>query len=60
MDNLTEDVNYLIIGNLENLEKATGYKESNKIKKAKANAKNGLPIQILSELEFYKEMESGE
>ncbi len=60
VDNLTEDVNYLIIGNLENLEKATGYKESNKIKKAKANAKNGLPIQILSELEFYKEMESGE
>ncbi|SUM78682.1 DNA polymerase III, alpha chain PolC-type [Staphylococcus saprophyticus] len=60
VDRVTKDVNYLVIGNLENLEKATGYKESSKIKKAKANAKKRLPIQILSELEFYQEMESGE
>jgi DNA polymerase-3 subunit epsilon len=60
VDRVTRDVNYLVIGNLENLEKATGYKESDKIKKAKANAKKGLPIQILSEIEFYQEMESGE
>lgn len=57
---VTENVDYLVIGNLENLEKATGYKESGKIKKAKINADKGLPIQILSELEFYQEMESGE
>ncbi|WP_435373772.1 exonuclease domain-containing protein [Staphylococcus nepalensis] len=60
VDRVTENVDYLVIGNLENLEKATGYKESSKIKKAKVNADKGLPIQILSELEFYKEMESGE
>ncbi len=60
VDGVTKDVNYLVIGNLENLEKATGYKESSKIKRAKANAKKGLPIQILSEVEFYQEMESGE
>lgn len=58
--NVTEKVDYLVIGNLENLEKARGYAETNKISKAKKNAAKGLPIQILSELEFYQEIESGE
>lgn len=60
VDRVTENVDYLVVGNLENLEKTTGYKESSKIKKAKTNANKGSSIQILSELEFYKEMESGE
>ncbi|MGO1989959.1 exonuclease domain-containing protein [Mammaliicoccus vitulinus] len=58
--NVTAKVDYLVIGNLENLEKIWGYAESSKIKKARVNAAKGQPIQIISELEFYQEMESGE
>lgn len=58
--NVTKKVDYLVIGNLENLEKVRGYAESDKISKAKKNAAKGLPVQILSELEFYQEIESGE
>lgn len=50
--NLKSDTNYLVIGNLENLEKATGQTKSSKIKKAEQLSAKGKEIEILSEYEF--------
>lgn len=47
-----KSTNYLIVGNLENLERASGAKKSSKMIKAEKLAEEGQEIEILSELEF--------
>lgn len=44
--------NYLVVGNLENLEKASNKKKSSKIIKAEKLASEGKDIEILSEMDF--------
>ncbi|UVI84513.1 exonuclease domain-containing protein [Staphylococcus aureus] len=46
--------NYLIVGNLENLEKTHNYKKSSKIIKAEKLLNEGQDIEILSEMDFLK------
>src|SRR5699024_8533049 len=52
--NVLRKTNILVVGNLENLERTKGYTKSSKIKKAESLSLEGLPIEILSELDFIK------
>ena len=51
---VVKKTNILVVGNLENLERSKGYSKSSKIKKAELLSQEGLPIEILSELDFIK------
>ncbi|MBV5191116.1 exonuclease domain-containing protein [Staphylococcus chromogenes] len=46
--------NFLVVGNLENLEKTHNYTKSSKIKKAEKLSNEGQNIEILSEMDFLK------
>ncbi|HCZ6534992.1 TPA: BRCT domain-containing protein, partial [Staphylococcus aureus] len=49
-----KSTNYLVVGNLENLEKTHNYTKSSKIKKAEKLSSEGQDIEILSEMDFLK------
>ena len=51
---ITLKTNYLVVGNLENLEKSSGMKKSSKILKVEKLAEEGREIEVLSEHDFYK------
>ncbi|PTF90089.1 exonuclease, partial [Staphylococcus chromogenes] len=50
--------NFLVVGNLENLEKTHNYTKSSKIKKAEKLSNEGQNIEILSEMDFLKLLSS--
>lgn len=49
-----KSTNFLVVGNLENLEKSSDYKKSSKIIKAEQLSNEGQSIEIISELDFLK------
>ncbi|CAD7359809.1 exonuclease domain-containing protein [Staphylococcus schleiferi] len=53
-----KSTNYLVVGNLENLEKTHNYTKSSKIKKAEKLSSEGQDIEILSEMDFLKFLSS--
>lgn len=52
--NVTKKTNYLVVGNLENLEFTHGYSKSSKMKKAEQLSGEGQAIEVLSEMDFMK------
>lgn len=51
---VNKKTNYLVVGDLENLEKSTGKQKSSKIIKAEKLSAENQEIEIISEIDFYK------